>query len=432
MSAVRLDRSSSPRAPRPVRIVHIGIGNFSRSHQAWYTQTADSQRQWGIAGFTGRRADVADALGPQQGLYALIERRPNGDCLSVVDAVQDVRPGADVRGLIEAVAAPQTAVVTLTITEAGYRPPAAAERAAAGAGDTALGRLSRALVERHRRGAGPLALVSCDNLHANGQVLRERIVQLIGDDRAVEWVQRELAFVATSVDRITPAATDADRALVESAIGLHDAAPVVCEPFSDWVLCGEFPAGRPEWEQAGARFVGELEPWELRKLWLLNGGHSLLAYLGLLRGHRTVAEAVDDRELGTALDRYWDLATRYLPAGGVDLDLRAYRAQLRERFANARIGYPLTQIAADGLDKLRHRVVPVIEAARAAGDSAEPATRIASAWARWLIGDPQRALADQNAQQLLGVLRSFSGEDAERGLVDLLGRKSSTISEESS
>ena len=401
--------------------MHIGLGNFSRSHQAWYTQAADPERQWGIAAFTGRRPDVAEALGPQQGLYTLIERGPTGDHLSVVDAIQDVHPGTDLQGLIEAVAAQDTAVVTLTITEAGYRSPAAAERAAAGAGDTALGRLSRALVERHLRGAGPLALVSCDNLHANGQVLRERIVELIDDDRTIEWVQREVAFVATSVDRITPASTDGDRALVESALGLHDAAPVVCEPFSDWVLCGEFPAGRPGWERAGARFVGELEPWELRKLWLLNGGHSLLAYLGLLRGHSTVAEAIDDRELGNALDTYWDLATRCLPAG-VDLDLLAYRAQLRERFANARIGYPLTQIAADGLDKLRNRVVPVIKAARAAGESAEPAIAIVSAWARWLAGDPQRAHTDQNAQKLLGVLRSSSGEDGERGLVDLLSR----------
>ena len=252
MRATRLDRSSSPHAPRPVRIVHIGIGNFSRSHQAWYTQAADSEREWGITAFTGRRRGVADALGRQQGLYTLIERGPAGDHLSVIDAVQDVRPGTELPSLIEAVAAPRTAVVTLTITEAGYRPPAAAERAAAGAGDTALGRLARALVERHRRGAGPLALVSCDNLHANGRVLRERIVELIDDDRAAEWVERELAFVTTSVDRITPATTDADRALVESATGLYDAAPVVCEPFSDWVLCGQFPAGRPEWERAGA------------------------------------------------------------------------------------------------------------------------------------------------------------------------------------
>ncbi len=400
MPTTPLNRSSWPQPQRPVRIVHIGIGNFSRAHLTWYTQTADTARQWGIIGFTGRRPDIADALAPQQGLYTLIERGADGDRMSVIDVLQDVRPAAQEQSLIEAVAAPETAVVTLTITEAGYRPPAAAERAAAGADSSALGRLARGLVERHRRRAGPLALVSCDNVHANGSVLRERILELVdrlepgvGVDRLErgvgEWVGREVAFVGTSVDRITPATTDADRGLVASELGFDDAAPVVCEPFSDWVLCGEFPAGRPGWELAGARFVADLEPWELRKLWLLNGGHSLLAYLGLLRGHRTVADAIGDPELAAALEDFWDLAVRYLPAAR-ELELPDYRRQLRERFANARIGYPLTQIAQGGEDKLRNRVAPVIGAARAAGESAAAADRIMAAWREWQIRDPER------------------------------------------
>ncbi len=381
-----------------MRIVHIGIGNFSRAHQAWYTQAVDAERQWGIAAFTGRRADVAEALAPQQGLYTLIERGAGGDRMSIVDVLQDVRPGTQEQSLIEAVAAPQTAVVTLTITEAGYRPPAAAERAAAGAERSALGRLARALVERRRRGAGPLALVSCDNVHANGNVLRERILELVDrlEPRTRGWVERELAFVGTSVDRITPATTESDRALVASELGFEDAAPVVCEPFSDWVLCGEFPAGRPSWELAGARLVPDVEPWELRKLWLLNGGHSLLAYLGLLRGYRSVAQAIGDPELVAALEAFWDLAVRFLPIAG-ELELPAYRRQLRERFANARIGYPLTQIAQGGEDKLRNRVVPVIEAARAAGESAAPAERIMAAWRECEIRDPAQVHADPDA-----------------------------------
>ena len=415
MTATRLDRSSWPAPLRPARIVHIGVGNFSRAHQAWYT-AADPTRTWGILGFTGRRPDLADALAPQQGLYTLIERGPLTDRVSVIDAVCEVRPGTDLDGLVEALASPQTSIVTLTVTEAGYdRSPAP------GSGlPSAPGRLVLGLAQRRRRGGGPLAVVSCDNLHANGSVLREGTLALADqlDPGLGAWVEREVSFVSTSVDRITPAITDDDRRLAEAEIGLIDAAPVVTEPFSDWVLCGEFPCSRPDWEVAGARFVAAIEPWELRKLWLLNGGHSLLAYLGLPRGHRTVADAIVDVELADALERFWDLAQRHLPAG--ELDLPAYRRQLLERFANARISYPLTQIAGDGLAKLRNRVVPVIDAALDAGESAEPALLVVAAWIRWLVDDPRRAATDQNAELIRGALSHSGAQEQAAALSDLL------------
>jgi fructuronate reductase len=414
MKATRLSRFSWPSPPRTVRIVHVGIGNFSRAHQAWYTMVADAEREWGISAFTGRTASVAEALAPQQGLYTLIERGAVSDRLTVIDVISEVSPGDDLDGLIAAVAARQTALVTLTVTEAGYA-PATADHAV-----SALGRLALALVERHRRRSGPLAIISCDNLPANGEVTRARVLESAEqiDARGADWIGREVSFVSTSVDRITPRSTDDDRRLVERELGLVDASPVVCEPFSDWVLCGDFPAGRPEWEQVGARFVADIEPWELRKLWLLNGGHSLLAYCGLLRGYETVADAIADPELDIALDLFWDLAERYLPAAG--LDTETYRVQLRDRFANGRIGYPLAQIAGDGLDKLRNRVVPVVRAALAAGDRAEPALRIVEAWTQWLVGDPQRVHTDQSAELLQGALRSVGTEEQVRGLLELL------------
>lgn len=419
MSAPRLDRSSWPAAPRPARIVHLGAGNFSRAHQAWYTMLADPAREWGIAAFTGRRPALAQALTPQQGLYALIERGPCDDRVSVIDTLQEVRPGGDMDGLVAAIASPLCAIVTLTVTEAGYGPapagatsgrpataPATPPAPAAVAGAPPVPeRLALALAVRRAGGGGPLALVSCDNLHRNGAVLRERVVGVAQEreDGLAEWMQASVSFVSTSVDRITPPAGEPERELVERELGLHDSSPVVCEPFSDWVLCGDFPAGRPRWEDAGARFVTDIEPWELRKLWLLNGGHCLLAYMGLERGHETVADAFSDRELAGALEAFWDLAARHLP-GAAELDLDAYRAALRERFANPRIGYPLEVIAGDGLDKLRNRVVPVISAARAAGERAEPALAIVRAWARRLVEDPGRAQSDQNAALLRGVI----------------------------
>lgn len=430
MTAPRLDRFSWPAPPRPVRMVHIGIGNFSRAHQAWYTMAADGAAEWGICAFTGRRPDAAEALGPQQGLYTLIERGPATDSLSVIEVVSEVRPGSDLEGFTRAVAARETAVVTLTVTEAGYRPTAAAERAAAGADtepSTPPARLAAALLERHRCHGGPLAIVSCDNLHANGSVLRERVLaeaELLDPDVA-GWIGAEISFVSTSVDRITPRTSDADRALVLSELGLIDASPVVTEPFSDWILSGEFPAGRPAWESAGARFVSDIEPFELRKLWILNGAHSLLAFLGLLRGHQTVLDAVRDPELVQAMEEFWNLAQRHLPSAG-GLDLINYRQETHARFANARMGYPLTQIAGDGCDKLRQRVVPVIEAALDAGESAEPALRVVRAWARWLLEDPARAATDQNAELLRGVLDG-GGEERTRGLLGLLSPRLTNI-----
>jgi fructuronate reductase len=417
MTLARLDRSSWLARDRSPRIVHLGLGNFSRAHQAWYTMLVDEPGRWGITAFTGRRRELADALTRQGGLYTLIERGPATDQLTVMDVLCEARAGTDVPALVTAIAAPLTAVVTLTVTEAAYSPDLdrAADELPSVPARIALGLAARAHADN-----GPLAIVSCDNLHDNGAVLRARTLDAAEkvDATLPGWIEQQVAFVSTSVDRITPRAGADDRAIVADAVGRIDDAVVVCEPFTDWVLCGEFPAGRPTWEDAGARFVSELEPWELRKLWLLNGGHCLLAYLGLLHGHETVAEAIADPELSAALDRFWDLAARRLPPG--DLDIPAYRLQLRERFENGRIGYPLRQIAGDGLDKLRNRVVPVIEAALAAGDDPEPATRIVRAWTRWLIADPERVQTDQNAQHLRLALSAAGGDDQASRLIELL------------
>jgi fructuronate reductase len=416
MKPVHLDRSTWAAATRPARIVHIGIGNFSRAHQAWYTAEADPGDAWGIVAFTGRSAAVADALNRQDGLYTLIERGPDADRFQVIDVIREARPAADVTGLIAAVAAPETAVVTLTVTEAGYTsspgssgiPPVPA-------------RLASALAARREAGAGPLAIVSCDNVHANGAVLRELTLAAaeIGSTDARAWIESEVSFVGTSVDRITPRTTADDVLLVQRELDRIDAAPVVCEPFTDWILCGEFPSGRPRWEDAGARFVDDVEPWELRKLWLLNGGHSLLAYTGLLRGHTSVAEAATDPELSAALCRFWDLAGRQLPSAA-DLDLERYRRDLKARFANARIAYPLTQIAGDGLGKLRNRVVPVVEAAVAAGESAQPALVVVSAWIQWLSGVSDLAAEDASAEELRLAVSLAGGKDRTRALMELL------------
>jgi fructuronate reductase len=320
---------------------------------------------------------------------------------SIVEAVD----GADLARLRQLLAAPTTSIVTLTITEAGYRltsagrpnlvdPAVAADvawlrealtaDALPDAGQdgptTTLGRLLLGLDARRREGAGPLAIVPCDNIPDNGAYLAGGLGELarLVSPVLADWIESELSFVSTSIDRITPRTTPADLAAAAALTGWHDDAAVVTEPFRDWVLSGFFPAGRPAWERAGARFVDDIEPFEQRKLWLLNGAHSLLAYAGLVRGHDTVAQAMADPECRGWVENWWDDVVRNLPTEGLDLD--GYRAALITRFDNARIEHRLGQISSEAVAKLRVRIVPTLLAESAAGRQSGAGMRAIGSW----------------------------------------------------
>lgn len=447
--AKTLNRTSAASSPAaPVRMVHIGLGAFHRSHQAWYTEQADPDRQWGIAAFTGRSPEAAATLAAQDGLYTLVERGDDGDEFSIVGSISAAHDGADVARLTTLLSAPETALVTITITEPAYHlgadgrlnaasPAVAADAAALRKLRTAAGyldlrgnspqlvtmgaRVLPGLDARRRADAGPLAVVSCDNLTSNGEAASEAIKGLAAlvSPELADWIAGNVSFVNTSVDRITPRTTDADLAAVREATRFDDAAPVITEPFSNWVLSGTFPAGRPAWENAGAVFVEYIAPFEQRKLWLLNGAHSLLAYAGQLRGLRTVADAVGDAACTAELDAFWDEATAHLDQPG--LDIPAYRAALLGRFRNTRIEHLLEQIGADGSTKLRMRAVPVLRAERSAGRTGEAAARAIAAWIDFLARrhDDGRAPADAEAGRLTGLLE-LSGKDLTRGLVAVL------------
>ncbi|MDN3444132.1 mannitol dehydrogenase family protein [Microbacterium sp. APC 3901] len=365
----------------------MGLGAFHRSHLAWYTAHASDAEQWGIAAYTGRSAGLADDLSAQDGLYTLVVRSPAGDEAERVGSIVRAHPGTDIPSFVNDLAALETAIVSLTITEAAY----ADERTSldrtllAGSADadldglrplTAIGRLVLGLEARRRADSGALALVSCDNLPENGGVLRQAVHAVaIEVPGLVDWIDAHVSFVSSSVDRITPRLSDEEAAELAERYG--DRAPVVAEPFSDWVIAGEFPGGRPQWETAGARFADELEPWEARKLWLLNGAHTLLASLGRLRGHRTVSEAIADADCLRSVEAYWDEACRHLPP---ELELPEYRAALLERFRNPRIRHLLAQIGLDADTKMRVRIAPVAERERSAGRSADACAKVVAAW----------------------------------------------------
>ncbi|GAA3311324.1 mannitol dehydrogenase family protein [Arthrobacter ramosus] len=451
----RLSRAIKPIGKAPVRIVHMGLGAFHRSHQAWYTQHAGDAAEWGIASFTGRRPDAAEVLAAQDGLYTVVERSDAGDSFEVIGSIVEAVDGADVERFVELVAAPLTSLITLTITEAAYRlgadgkldnqaPDVVADLAlladgsASGKPTTPLGRLVLGLAARRDADAGPLAVVCCDNLSNNGTVARSAVMGMAKafDAGLAAWIDANVSFVSTSVDRITPRTTDADIDAVAAGCGYRDESPVVAEPFRNWVLSGDFPAGRPHWEDAGAVFVDEIEPYENRKLWLLNGAHSLLAYAGQLRGHKTVAEALADDFCRRAVEDFWDEAASSLHGEG--LRIPEYRAALLERFGNSRIAHHLAQIAMDGSAKLRMRALPVLRAERAAGRSGQAAARMIAAWSAYTatatgLQDPQAAdIAAANLltgrarlEALLGLVDPDLVADA--AIVDLVERLAETF-----
>lgn len=443
MTAPRLSRSTTDAgAKAPVRIVHLGLGAFHRAHQAWYTDEVDRRREWGIAAFTGRSPEAARVLAEQDGLYTLIERSDDGDSHKVIESIVETHDGADLGDLCRLVAAETTAIITITVTEAAYHvgpdgildthsdpvtedlnllkgslDGGGSARAESCPVSTMPARLLLGLQARKAASGGPIAVVSCDNLSGNGTVARAAVLGFADEVDAdlADWIRTQVSFVETSVDRITPQTTAEDIADLEQNEGIADHAPVVTEPFSSWVLSGRFPAGRPPWEEAGAIFVDQLQPFEDRKLWLLNGAHSLLAYAGSLRGHATVAQALQDPVCAEWMEQFWDEAQQHLTAEG--LDVPGYRAALLKRFGNSRIEHRLAQIATDGSSKLRLRAVPVMHAERQAGRSGEASARLISQWIDYLqSGNASRDSADT-------VIRGILAADVSsrtRNLVKLL------------
>jgi fructuronate reductase len=428
MSPLLTRATLGDRPARPERIVHLGLGAFHRAHQAWYTDRAADAADWGIVAFTGRSAGLAERLTAQQGVYTLAERAPDGDRLTTVGSIVRAVPGADVAEFTRMLAHPRTALLTLTVTEAAYRlapgggpdlsdPAVVADiellaasfrvRAEHGATvpGTVLGRTLMGLEARRRAAAPPLAIVPCDNLAANGEAVRGALETLAErvSPQLRDWLPTGVTVVSTSVDRITPRVTGQEIGRVEQATGLRDEVPVVTEPFADWVLSGDFPAGRPAWESAGARFADDIGPWENRKLWLLNGAHTLLAAVGPGRGHTCVAQAFTDPAGRAEVEELWDEAARHLPG----LELGEYRTALAERFTNPRLEHHLTQIAEDALTKLRLRIAPVARLERAAGRPATGCARAIAASGFDLTEIDPRLAADDEFRSTVQQMRTL-------------------------
>ncbi len=417
-------------------IVHLGIGAFHRAHQAVFTDDVlqAGDRRWGILGASLRSPGTRDALAPQDLLYTLSERDEAGERLRVIGALRQVLVAPEnPAALIQAMCEPAVKIVSLTVTEKGYcHDPAHAELnedhpdirhdlANPLLPRSAPGFLAAALHERKARGLPPFTVLCCDNLPANGRTVRNVVSRLaaLRDAAFGRFVEESIAFPSTMVDRIVPATTDADRARIATATGLHDAWPVVTEVFKDWVIEDHFPQTRPAW---AATFVTDVAPFELMKLRLLNGAHSALAYLGCLAGYGTVAEAMADPALAHFLTRLMHDEVKPTLQAGRDLD--AYIASLLERFRNPALRHSTAQIAMDGSQKLPQRLLGTIRDRLKAGAPIACLCLGVAAWMRYVTGIGETGAAIEVRDPLRDELRrraDAAGFDAARLAAALLG-----------
>jgi fructuronate reductase len=415
--------------------VHLGLGAFARSHIAAYTERAPDAAEWGIAAFTGHSAALAEQLNAQDCLYTLVVRGRRTDSFSVVSSLSRAFAGTDGEAWRRYLADPASSVVTLTVTEAGYCRDASgaldladpAVRAdllscrqggfIAGPGPEPLrtvpARLAAGFAARRAADAGPVTLLSCDNLPGNSAAAARVTLDFAAetDPGLAQWMTGNVHVVDTLVDRITPATTSADVSLVRRQTGHADSSPVVTEPYSEWVLSDTFGTGRPDWPSAGALLTRDVRPYEERKLWLLNGAHSLLAYAAPSRGHETVAQAITDPVVLAWVREWWSEAA--LSVSLPPSETAAYCDALLERWSNTRMRHQLAQIAVGGLQKLPARILPVLRAELAFGRVPSGAIRILGAWVAFLraAGPP---VADPSAGGLAAAVRRSDAQSATR------------------
>ena len=422
-------------------VVHLGIGAFHRAHQAavFEQALAAGDLRWGITGVSLRSAGVRDQLAPQNGLYTLVVRDGDGERLQVIGAVMDVLVAPeDPAAVVAALASADTHIVTLTITEKGYKLDRATGLLQVGDADvahdlasldtprTAPGLLVAGLAARHAAGLGPLTILSCDNLPHNGTLLRDAVLAMAGahDPALRDWIAAAVTFPQTMVDRIVPATTPADIAALANTLGVEDHAMVKAEPFTQWVIEDRFAGERPDLAAFGVQLTDAVAPWEDAKLRLLNGAHSGIAYLGGLAGLDFVHEVVARPEGRAFVEALWDesAATLDPPAG---LDIAQYRGALMARFANPALQHRTRQIAMDGSQKLPQRLLAPMAERCAAGLPVDALALAVAAWMRWQSGvtDAGEVFAiDDPMSDRLGKTVRDTGTTQERvdGLFGLL------------
>ena len=388
-------------------IVHLGVGGFHRAHQARYVDELMNHGlalDWGIVGvgLMPQDAHMRDVLHAQECLYTLVEKEADGELRPrVIGSIVDyLFAPDDPDAVLARLTDPATRIVSLTVTEGGYHvnqatgefdpgdPEIQADMRPGATPRTAFGFLVEALARRRAAGVAPFTVMSCDNIAGNGHVASRMIgaFATLRDPELGAWIAAEVAFPNSMVDRITPVTTDDDRELLALRFGVEDGWPVVCEPFTQWVLEERFGDGRPPYEKAGVQVVDDVEPYELMKLRLLNASHQALAYLGYLAGYRYAHEVCQDPLFVGFLLGYMEQEGTPTLAPVPGVDLAAYREELVARFANPHIRDTLARLCAESSDRIPKWLVPVIRHQLDHGGEIRRSALVVASWARYAEG----------------------------------------------
>ena len=393
------------RAGLTAGIVHIGLGNFHRAHQAWYLHRLMQEgraRDWAIVGAGVRAPDAGmrERLLAQDCLTTLIELSPEGVSAEVVGSMIDFLPVEEGNApLVARMAEPDIRIVSLTVTEGGYyidpatkgfdaaHPDIRHDAENPGTPRTAFGAMVEALRRRRAAGTPPFACQSCDNLQGNGDILRQTVVSLarLTDPDLADWIAAESSFPNSMVDSIAPATGPAELALVRS-LGIADAAPVTHENFRQWVIEDDFCAGRPDWDAVGATFSDDVHAYETMKIRILNAGHQVIANPGEVLSVETISGCMEHPAIAALFDRLEreEIAPTVTEVPGMTPE--AYVDLIARRFANARIVDTVRRVAFDGSSRHPGFLHPIIRDNLAAGRSVEGLALVEAIWCRMCEG----------------------------------------------
>ncbi|MGL6160699.1 SMP-30/gluconolactonase/LRE family protein [Microbulbifer sp.] len=422
-------------------IVHLGIGAFHRAHEAAYTDKLMAQQggDWKIIGVSLRSAGVRDQLNPQNGLYTLVEMDGESINRHVIGAVSQVLVAPEDPGaVLEAMVSERCKIISLTITEKGYcllpasgllnerHPGIVHDLADPERPETAIGFIVEALRRRRAARASIPTILCCDNLPNNGSTLKQIVVGFarLRDAGLGDWIEANVSFPNTMVDRIVPATREEDIAQLQQDCDYLDLGLVKTEAFSQWVIEDEFTAGRPDWNKVGANFVRDVAPFELAKLRLLNGTHSTLAYLGYLAGYEYVHQVLADPEFARFLRGLMEKEIAPTLTAPEGMDLNDYVDALLTRFANANLQHRTYQIAMDGSQKLPQRLLGTLRDRLACGGSIEHLSLAIAGWIRYVMAFDQRGdpidVQDPMAGRLERVARDSEDKSGRLVNVDTL------------
>ena len=427
-------------------ILHIGVGNFHRAHQAVYLDdlfNAGKDLDWALIGAGIRSGDRAmrQALEPQDWLTTVVELEPGVDVARVTGSMMGFVPvGEDGRAIVETLDDPGLRIVSLTVTEGGYcidpatgafnpaHPDIVYDAAHLETPKGVFGVLLAALRRRRDQGLAPFTIMSCDNIPHNGHVAREAVAGLadLVDPALAAYVREQVAFPNSMVDRITPATTDRERAALAERFGVQDNWPVFCEPFRQWVLEDNFPSGRPALEEVGVTFTPHVAAFELMKLRILNGGHAAIAYPAGLLGIHFVHDAMADPQVRSFLDKLEreEIIPNVPPVPGVDL--QDYYQLIASRFANPGVGDTIPRLAQDGSNRQPKFILPSTRDRVKAGADVTGLALVSALWCRYCAattdaGEPF-TLDDPNARRLTpAALAAKSDPAAFLALRDIFG-----------